>query len=184
MMNMAFWSVPLLIFAAFGPSAASAPPPPFQETGTTTINFVARAGIDDTLNVLEGAEDPRTMSVHVHVHGGDPVMGICVTGSVTLTDGEKTRRQLAQEMANQLKEDLVKAGLTMDEACALVKVDGATITVCDTPKKGPNTGDFDDNDGDGEPDTIKDPPDGDEESRSSLPVVAPSRSLSRSASAA
>ena len=149
----------LLAALAAASQSAHIPSGSGKETGTTTINFLARAGIDETLNVLEGA-DELTMTVLVHVHAGHPKMGIDVQASVTHVDRQSTRRGLASQLAAELKEQLVAAGVDGKEANDLVHADGGTVTVSNTPQKGANTGDFDDNDGDGEPDTLRDPPNG------------------------
>lgn len=123
---------------------------PANPGDVTTINFPKASGIDDKVHF---AGDPITMTVEVHVHPPPGNVGICATGTITVGSGDKTRREMAMCMAVELKEDLVAAGLTVEQACKLVKVHGATIYVCGTPPgEGPNTGTPDD------PNTSPDPP--------------------------
>jgi len=123
---------------------------PAEPGDQTTINFPKAAGIDDKVYF---SGDPIEMCVEVHVHPPDMEVGICIEGSITVGSGEKTRREMAECMAKELKNSLMTAGLTMQQACDIVVQKGATIYVRGTPVgEGPNTGTPDD------PRTSPDPP--------------------------
>lgn len=94
----------------------------------TTIVVTARTPVGQVMYFAGGT---RTVTVTVHVHPPGSSFGVDVTASVDINSGEQTRAEVAQDLADGLKSDLLSKGIT--SAGNLVSVRGGTVTVAATP---------------------------------------------------